>query len=164
MPDHLGPFRAQLPVHEQSRIRTVRHAACVHPVDLVADFEARILDRAGEPMIGAARGERGHMPSRLQHAQDIGPQGDVERDARRIESQVHETDLIRRVRDHRIHAVVRQHGDEVAAIPRHQTDAAVIPSHKTHGSTYAFPPCRRAPGMSARGRASTQASRRLSPG
>ena len=104
---HMGAFRTQFPVHEQSRIRTVWHAACVHPVDLVADFEARVLDRAGEPMIGAARAERGHMPARLQDAQDILPQVHVERDACGIEAAVHETDLIRRVGDDGIHAVVR---------------------------------------------------------
>lgn len=107
MPDHLDPFRAQFPVHEQARIRPVRHAACVHPVDLVADFEARILDRAGEPMVRAARGERGNMPARLQDAQDILPQVHVERDACGIEAAVHETDLIRWVGDDGIHAVVR---------------------------------------------------------
>lgn len=104
---YFGPFRSQLPVHEQARIRPVRHAGRVHPVDLVADFEARVLDRAGEPMIGAARGERGHMPARLQDAQDILPQVHVERDACGIEAAVHETDLIRRVGDDGIHAVVR---------------------------------------------------------
>lgn len=96
---HMGAFRTQFPVHEQSRIRTVWHAACVHPVDLVADFEARVLDRAGEPMICAAGGKRGHVPSRLQDAQNVLPQDYVECDARRIEAQVHETDLVRRVGD-----------------------------------------------------------------
>ena len=107
MPDYLGPFRSQLPVHEQARIRPVRHAGRVHPVDLVANLEARILDRAGEPMIRAARGERGHVASRFQNAQDAAPQIHVERDAGPVESPVHETDLVRRVGDDGIHAVVR---------------------------------------------------------
>ena len=92
--------------HEH-RIRTVWHAGRVHPVDLVADFEARILDGACQPMIGAAGRERRHMPARLQDAQDILPQVHVERDACGIEAAVHETDLIRRVGDDGIHAVVR---------------------------------------------------------
>ena len=58
-------------------------------------------------MVHAARAERGHMPARLQDAQDILPQVHVERDACGIEAAVHETDLIRWVGDDRIHAVVR---------------------------------------------------------
>ena len=57
-----GAFRAELPVHEQARIRAVRHAGRVHPVNLVADFEARILDSAGEPVVGAAGGECATCP------------------------------------------------------------------------------------------------------
>ena len=98
---------AAFPVDHERRIRTVWHAGRVHPVDLVADLEARILDRAGEPMIGAAGRERRPMPARLQDAQDILPQVHVERDACGIEAAVHETDLIRRVGNDGIHAVVR---------------------------------------------------------
>lgn len=50
-------------------------------------------------MICAAGGKRGHVPSRLQDAQNVLPQDYVECDARRIEAQVHETDLVRRVGD-----------------------------------------------------------------
>lgn len=130
------------------------NAGRVHPIDLVADLEARILNRAGQPMIGTARGERGNMPSRLQDTQNGPPQIHVERDARRIERTVHETDLVRRVRDHRVHAAVRQGGDEITAVAPAQADPPLVPFEQaTHNPTHHSRPME-GPIMSVRGRAS----------
>ena len=121
----LAPF----PVDEHGRVRPVRHAGGVHPVDLVADLEPRILHRTGEPMVRAAGGEHGRMAAGLQHAQHLTPQSDVERDARRIPIPPHEPKLIRRIRDHRIHAAVRQRGQQFTAIPLIQADALAKRNH-----------------------------------
>ena len=86
------PLHAQSFVDQARRIRTVRHAAAVDPVDLVPDLEARILHGARHAMIRARRREREHMPARLQHPVHEPPEIRVERDARPVERPVHEID------------------------------------------------------------------------
>lgn len=139
MSDDFGSFRAQLPVDEQTHVRTVRHAGRVHPVDLIPDLEPRVLHRAGEPMVRAAGGEHERVTAGFQHAQHLTPQADVERDARRIPLPAHEPKLIRRIRDHRIHAAARQRGQQFTAIPLIQAD---ILAKRNHIHAYASRHCR----------------------
>lgn len=119
------PLHAQPVVDQARRIRTVRHAAAVDPVDLVPDLEARILHGARHAMIRARRREREHMPARLQRAIHEPPELRVERYPRPVERPVHEIDLIRRVRHARVRAPLRKPGQHIPAVAVRQPDPMV---------------------------------------
>jgi G:T-mismatch repair DNA endonuclease (very short patch repair protein) len=76
-PSRCATVTAPCAVHEDLGVLV---EAPVHPGDAVTDLEARVLDGADEPVIGARPAEREEVRARLQNAEHFAPQGDVEGD------------------------------------------------------------------------------------
>ena len=77
---NLCAFVAERLVDPLADVMRFRKAAAVDPGELIADLETGILDRAGQPMIGARAAERDQVAARLQHAEHFAPEFDRKRD------------------------------------------------------------------------------------
>lgn len=98
----------------------LREARAIDPHNLVADFEASVLDRAGHAVIGAGVGEREQVPARLEHSQRRLPHHDVERDAGTVPSPAHEIQLVRRISDDAVDRALGQAGQRVPTVAQVQ--------------------------------------------
>lgn len=82
------------------------------PHDLITDFEASVLDRAGHTVVSAAAAEREEVAAWFQDAQALFPELHVVRDAGPVPALSHEAQLVGRVGDDRVDAVVGEGGKD----------------------------------------------------
>lgn len=107
-------------------------ALTVDPVDRVADLEPGVLDRDREPVEGARRAEGEQVPAGLEHPAARAPDGRVERDARGVPGPAEQADLIGRVGDHRVDAVLGQLREHLAAIAHIQPGGVIATELNAH--------------------------------
>ena len=75
---YLGAFAAEGLINPLRHVMRFGESASIEPRNHVADFKARILDRHGEPVIGARAAGGDDVPARLEHSHDLGPKLDRE--------------------------------------------------------------------------------------
>src|SRR3990167_5862120 len=61
------------PINPLAHVMTFRKPRSVQPHDRIANFKARILDRANHPVIGASAAEGDEMRAGFQDAIDLAP-------------------------------------------------------------------------------------------
>jgi hypothetical protein len=114
----------------------LRHPLRVHPLELVADLEPRVLDARGESVVRARGAEGEEVTPRLQHAQALGrprlaPLLECAGTGEAVPRPAHEPPRqgIGRVGDHGIHAVGGQPAQDLQRIAHDEIGTAALGRH-----------------------------------